>query len=57
MGEITNQVFTLIFFVEFIIRIIAIGPKHYFTDGWNIFDFLIAIGSIVGLVLAFGTTQ
>lgn len=51
-----NLIFTVIFTLEFIIRIIAIGVVNYFTDGWNIFDFIVALGSVAGIIISRGTT-
>lgn len=56
IAEIMNQVFTLIFVCEAAIRIFAIGFGHYFKDGWNIFDLLIALGSLVGIFISQGTS-
>jgi len=47
---VANCTFTAIFFVEFVIKIIGFTPKGYFSDGWNIFDFIIVIGSLVDSV-------
>ena len=43
--DFINYVCTGIFIVEALIKIIAIG-LHYFKDGWNIFDFIIVVGSL-----------
>ena len=48
--DIVNFAFTAIFAFEVIIKIIAFGTR-YFKDGWNIFDFIIAIGSIGGSII------
>uniref|UniRef100_A0A3B3SXP9 Sodium channel protein n=1 Tax=Paramormyrops kingsleyae TaxID=1676925 RepID=A0A3B3SXP9_9TELE len=46
-----NLVFIVIFTMECVLKIIAL--RHYFfTIGWNIFDFVVVILSIVGIVLA-----
>jgi voltage-dependent calcium channel L type alpha-1D len=50
--ENVNLVFTIIFTLEAIIKIVAYG-KDYFKDGWNIFDFLVVMLSLVGII----TTQ
>ena len=42
-----NIVFTVIFIVEAILRIIALRWR-YFQYPWNVFDFIIVILSIVG---------
>jgi len=46
-----NYVFAVIFTVEAILKLIALDI-NYFKDGWNIFDFVIVIGTDVGIVLA-----
>lgn len=43
----SHLVFILIFLIEFILKIIALR-QHYFTDGWNVLDFLVLIFTIVG---------
>ena len=47
--EIVNYFFTLIYTLEFIIKLIAF-KKDYFYDGWNIFDFLIVVSAWFGIV-------
>eukprot|EP00959_Pyramimonas_sp_CCMP1952_P188941 3951842-Pyramimonas_sp.AAC.1 len=34
-------IFTIIFTVEFLLKMMAIGPRKYFDDGFNHLDFLI----------------
>ncbi|KAM9843922.1 sodium channel protein type 4 subunit alpha B [Aulostomus maculatus] len=46
-----NFIFIVIFTLECVLKIIALR-HHYFSVGWNIFDFVVVILSIVGLVLA-----
>ncbi|KAF3700654.1 Sodium channel protein type 4 subunit alpha B Voltage-gated sodium channel subunit alpha Nav1.4b [Channa argus] len=46
-----NLVFIIIFTTECSLKIIALR-QHYFGVGWNIFDFVVVILSIVGLLLA-----
>lgn len=43
--DFVNYICTGIFIVEALIKIIAQG-HHYFKDGWNIFDFIIVVGSL-----------
>ena len=45
-----NYFFTSLFCLECILRIIAFGFR-YFRDGWKIFDFIIAYGSLIGVIL------
>lgn len=41
---------TLFFLVEIIIRMIASGSlRRFFRSGWNIFDFIIVVGSLIPL--------
>ncbi|XP_071398997.1 sodium channel protein type 2 subunit alpha-like [Centroberyx affinis] len=46
-----NLVFIVIFTTECLIKIFALRC-YFFTVGWNIFDFVVIILSIVGIVLA-----
>ncbi|XP_051249597.1 LOW QUALITY PROTEIN: sodium channel protein type 4 subunit alpha B [Dicentrarchus labrax] len=46
-----NLVFIIIFTMECSLKVIALR-QHYFSVGWNIFDFVVVILSIVGLLLA-----
>jgi hypothetical protein len=44
--ELINLIFAIIFTLEAALKIQALR-KHYFEEGWNIFDFIIVIGSWV----------
>ncbi|XP_071184607.1 sodium channel, voltage gated, type V-like, alpha b isoform X3 [Salvelinus alpinus] len=46
-----NLAFIIIFSCECLIKIVALRC-YFFTIGWNIFDFVVVILSIVGIVLA-----
>lgn len=46
-----NIVFTVIFAVEFVIKVIGYGYR-FFIDGWNIFDMVIVFVTIIGLILS-----
>ncbi|XP_048065163.1 voltage-dependent R-type calcium channel subunit alpha-1E isoform X3 [Megalobrama amblycephala] len=46
-----NTVFTVIFSVECILKILAFGIMNYFRDTWNIFDFITVLGSITEIVV------
>ena len=48
--------FTVIFTIEVIIKILGLGLKRYFSDGSNLFDFAIIIGLYVGLVVDLTTS-
>ena len=42
--------------LEAIIRVIGIGFKHYFRDTWNCFDFLIAFGSLISIIISLSSS-
>ena len=50
MLEVLNLIFTVIYTVEMIIKLIGLGKK-YFQDGWCVFDFAIVLSAWLGLVL------
>nr|XP_048693475.1 sodium channel protein type 5 subunit alpha-like isoform X1 [Caretta caretta] len=52
MLYIGNLVFTGIFTAEMIFKIIALDPYYYFQQGWNIFDSIIVILSLMELGLS-----
>ncbi|CAM4610423.1 voltage-dependent L-type calcium channel subunit alpha-1S [Lepidochelys kempii] len=47
-----NVVFTILFTVEMFLKLLAFKAKGYFGDPWNVFDFLIVIGSIIDVILS-----
>ncbi|CAF3697645.1 unnamed protein product [Rotaria sordida] len=49
--EYCNYAFTVVFLLEFIWKIVAIGPSHYFKDKWNQLDLFIILLSIAGIVM------
>uniref|UniRef100_A0AAZ3QDD3 Voltage-dependent L-type calcium channel subunit alpha n=1 Tax=Oncorhynchus tshawytscha TaxID=74940 RepID=A0AAZ3QDD3_ONCTS len=54
--DILNMVFTGVFTVEMIFKLIAFKPRgyfgdHYFADAWNTFDALIVVGSVVDIAI------
>ncbi|XP_073324255.1 sodium channel, voltage gated, type VIII, alpha subunit b isoform X8 [Pagrus major] len=46
-----NFVFIVVFTTEFVLKLFALR-HYYFTNGWNIFDVVVVILSIVGMFLA-----
>nr|XP_005989524.1 PREDICTED: voltage-dependent L-type calcium channel subunit alpha-1C [Latimeria chalumnae] len=50
--DVLNMVFTGLFTVEMVLKLIAFKPRGYFSDPWNVFDFLIVIGSIIDVILS-----
>jgi hypothetical protein len=51
-----NYIFTSIFSIEAIIQLIAIEPRVYFSDGWNIFDTVIILGSVLSIFISANTS-
>jgi hypothetical protein len=42
------QVFSAVFILEAVLKIICLN-KYYFMNGWNVFDLVIVVASIVDL--------
>ena len=53
LTENLNKFFTGVFTFEAAIKITAFGWR-YFRDGWNVFDFIIVVGSLSFALLPFG---
>jgi hypothetical protein len=51
--QVTKAGFMGIFFVELVLKMIAVGRKTYFTEGWTILDFIIVVGSLADVFLTF----
>jgi hypothetical protein len=49
--EFTNIIFTIVFIVEAVLKLIAYG-KSYFANAWNKFDFFVVASSIMDLLLS-----
>ncbi len=47
-----NYFFTATFAIEAVIKLMAMSPKYYFQEGWNIFDFIIVALSLIELGLS-----
>ncbi|XP_059509497.1 voltage-dependent L-type calcium channel subunit alpha-1S-like isoform X2 [Stegostoma tigrinum] len=52
LSDILNVVFTGLFALEMFFKLCAFKAKGYFGDPWNVFDFLIVIGSIIDVILS-----
>ncbi|XP_048254003.1 sodium channel protein 1 brain-like isoform X4 [Haliotis rufescens] len=46
--KVANYVFTAVFIFEAVLKLFALN-KYYFKSGWNIFDLIIVIASIIDL--------
>nr|AAB60437.1 N-type calcium channel alpha1 subunit [Mus musculus] len=51
MLKCLNIVFTSMFSMECILKIIAFGVLNYFRDAWNVFDFVTVLGSITDILV------
>ena len=47
-----NYYFAAVFLLEAIIKLIGLSPREYFRDGFNCFDFIIVIFSIIEFIFA-----
>ncbi|XP_022248143.1 sodium channel protein para-like isoform X2 [Limulus polyphemus] len=47
-----NYFFTATFAIEACMKLMALSPKNYFKEGWNIFDFIIVALSLLELTLS-----
>ncbi|KAF5405898.1 Voltage-dependent calcium channel type A subunit alpha-1 [Paragonimus heterotremus] len=47
-----NAAFTAMFTMECLLKLIAFGPKSYFRDRWNTFDFITVVGSITDVLVS-----
>uniref|UniRef100_A0A1I8FJI4 Ion_trans domain-containing protein n=1 Tax=Macrostomum lignano TaxID=282301 RepID=A0A1I8FJI4_9PLAT len=46
-----NMLFTAIFTIEFLLKLLAFSFRNYFSDLWNIhFDFVIVLGSYIDII-------
>ncbi|XP_026685389.1 voltage-dependent calcium channel type D subunit alpha-1 [Diaphorina citri] len=44
-----NMFFTTVFALEFVFKLAAFRFKNYFSDAWNVFDFVIVMGSFIDI--------
>uniref|UniRef100_A0A3B3X020 Voltage-dependent L-type calcium channel subunit alpha n=1 Tax=Poecilia mexicana TaxID=48701 RepID=A0A3B3X020_9TELE len=52
LSDTLNLIFTVLFTVEMILKLMAFKVRGYFGDPWNVFDFIIVIGSVVDVILS-----
>jgi len=53
MLSVTNVCFTTLFSIECTMKIFGFGPLNYFSDAWNLFDFVTVVGSLLDTSLVF----
>lgn len=47
--SIANNVFVGIFTLEAVLKLSGLGPRYYFLEAWNIFDFTIVLLSLIAV--------
>ncbi|XP_063220472.1 muscle calcium channel subunit alpha-1 isoform X4 [Bacillus rossius redtenbacheri] len=45
-----NVIFSTVFAMEFVFKLAAFRFKNYFGDAWNVFDFIIVLGSFIDII-------
>ncbi len=51
--EWIDHFFILFFTIEAIVKIREYGRKNYFSSSWNVFDFILVVGSLPSLLMLF----
>uniref|UniRef100_A0A8C7DS04 Voltage-dependent L-type calcium channel subunit alpha n=1 Tax=Oncorhynchus kisutch TaxID=8019 RepID=A0A8C7DS04_ONCKI len=50
--DILNLIFTALFTIEMVIKLLALRTHQYFIDAWNTFDALIVVGSVLDIMVS-----
>ena len=53
--NILNYIFAGIFTMEACIKLLGLGCKGYFRQGWNVFDFIIVVGTFISVLISLTT--
>lgn len=51
--EAIDHLFLVFFILEAIVKIYVLGPKGYFDDAWNRFDFIVVMASVPSILVTF----
>ncbi|XP_042565276.1 probable voltage-dependent N-type calcium channel subunit alpha-1B [Clupea harengus] len=51
MLKYLNIIFTALFTLECIIKMVAFGPLNYLKEAWNVFDLITVVGSITDILV------
>jgi len=54
--EYVNYGFASIFTIEAILKLLGLGPRKYFDEKWNIFDFVVVVGTIGSILITLFTS-
>ena len=49
--NLANDIFSMIFLLEFIVKFAGLGLSHYFHDNWNKLDFFILVMQLISISL------
>ncbi|XP_055313578.1 muscle calcium channel subunit alpha-1 isoform X5 [Sitodiplosis mosellana] len=52
MLDVLNLIFTIVFSMEFVFKLAAFRFKNYFGDAWNVFDFIVVLGSFIDIMMS-----
>ncbi|KAJ9521132.1 hypothetical protein QJQ45_022836, partial [Haematococcus lacustris] len=52
----TNVAFTAIFILELVLKCTALGVRGYLRVGWNVFDAVVVVASVAGVLLDYCTS-
>lgn len=55
--SLTNALFTLIFTLECVLKMIAEGMNRYFSSKWNTFDFFVVLFSLLGIAVEYAMSS
>ncbi len=55
MLQLLDRIIIWIFVAEMVIKLVGLGVKRYFSDNWNVFDFLIVAASLIFYTAPFVT--
>ncbi len=55
MLQLMDRIIIWIFVAEMVIKLVGLGAKRYFSDNWNVFDFLIVAASLIFYTAPFVT--
>ncbi|KRX18133.1 Muscle calcium channel subunit alpha-1 [Trichinella nelsoni] len=48
--DFLNFIFTSVFAAEVLLKLMAFTIVNYFADAWNVFDFIVVLGSVIDIV-------
>jgi len=51
-----NNMFTMVFTMEAVFKLIALFPRQYFRDNWNNFDFVVVVLSLFSMAISFASS-